>query len=170
MIVVLIWGCSDTIIGVSIAEACQKYLNLSVLVSFQLNDGTNDLPELYTAAKALVNREAKMSNFVIKARQIIEERFGDSHLTLEKIADELNVSSVYLSRIFKQEAGQSFIGMLTHARITVAIRMLAGTNLTINEIAEQTGYDTQHYFSTSFKKVVGTTKLLPKKYHWRVSL
>jgi two-component system response regulator YesN len=155
MIVVLVWGCKDSVIGTRIAEACQKYLNLSVLVSFQLNDENNDLPELYTAAKTMVNREARMSDFVRRARDIIEERYNDPELTLEGVADELGVSSVYLSRIFKQESGQSFIGMLTHVRIKMAIRMLAGTKLTMHEIAEKTGYDTQHYFSTSFKKVVG---------------
>ncbi|GGH40402.1 response regulator [Paenibacillus segetis] len=155
MIVVLVWGCKDSMIGTRIAEACQKYLNLSVLVSFQLNDENNDLPDLYTAAKTMVNREARMSDFVRRARDIIEERYNDPELTLEGVADELGVSSVYLSRIFKQESGQSFIGMLTHVRIKMAIRMLAGTKLTMHEIAEKTGYDTQHYFSTSFKKVVG---------------
>lgn len=160
MIVVMVWGVQNNDIndiGSRIAEACEKYLNLSVLTSFQVNEGDDDLPELYTAAKTAVNREARMSDFVKRAKEIIEERYSDSSMTLEKVAEELNVSSVYLSRIFKQESGQSFISMLTQVRIKMAIRMLAGTKLTMNEIAEQTGYDTQHYFSTSFKKVVGVS-------------
>jgi len=36
-----------------------------------------------------------------------------------------------------------------------AIELLNSTNLTINKISEKVGYDTQHYFSTSFKKVMG---------------
>ena len=77
-----------------------------------------------------------MSDFVRKAREMIEQRYSDPELTLEFVADELGVSSVYLSRIFKQESGQSFIGMLTHVRTTMAIRLLVGTKLTMHEIAE----------------------------------
>jgi len=163
MIVVLVWGSRDNMIGLRIAEACEKYLDLNVLVSFQLNEGNENLPELYMAAKTAVNREARMSDFVRKAREMIEQRYSDPELTLESVADELGVSSVYLSRIFKQESGQSFIGLLTHVRTTMAIRLIVGTKLTMHEIAEKTGYDSQHYFSTSFKKVVGMPPNLYRK-------
>lgn len=155
MIVVLVWGKADADIAEQVAAACEKYLNLCVLVSFLVNEDNLSVPELYAAAKTAVNREARMSPFVKRAREMIEQRYADSELTLEQVAAELNVSAVYLSRIFKQETGQSFIGMLTQVRIKNAIRLLASTELSMHEIAELSGYETQHYFSTSFKKVVG---------------
>jgi two-component system response regulator YesN len=38
-----------------------------------------------------------------------------------------------------------------------AVQLLSGTELTIHEIAERVGYETQHYFSTAFKKVNGVS-------------
>ncbi|MCV4566526.1 AraC family transcriptional regulator, partial [Escherichia coli] len=81
--------------------------------------------------------------------------FSDPKLTLESVAQSLNVSPVYLSRIIKQELGVSFVNLLTEIRIKKAIQLLTSTDLTINEISERVGYDTQHYFSTAFKKAVG---------------
>ncbi|MNN44985.1 Arabinose operon regulatory protein [compost metagenome] len=44
-----------------------------------------------------------------------------------------------------------------HLRIRRAIQLLNSTELTILEIAEQVGYESQHYFSTAFKKVMGVS-------------
>ncbi|MNJ77807.1 HTH-type transcriptional regulator YesS [compost metagenome] len=75
------------------------------------------------------------------------------------------MSTVYLSRLFKQEVGASFVSVLTQTRIKQAIRLLSETDLAIHEIAEQTGYESQHYFSTAFKKAAG---LPPNQYRKNV--
>lgn len=160
LIVVLIWGRPDESALARIEAAVADYLKIQIVASFLPNE-TCDVPSLYAAAKASVNKETRLSPFVRRTKQIIAERFAEQELSLEGIAAELNVSPVYLSRLFKQESGASFISILTQTRIKEAIRLLSESDIPIHEIAERTGYESQHYFSTSFKKATG---LPPNQY------
>nr|WP_249435725.1 helix-turn-helix transcriptional regulator [Paenibacillus sp. Marseille-Q4541] len=61
-----------------------------------------------------------------------------------------------LSKAFKQVAGINFIDYVTFRRMDMAKRLLRETDLKINEIADQVGY--QHsYFNRIFKKQEGLT-------------
>ncbi|KPC99726.1 Arabinose operon regulatory protein [Geobacillus sp. BCO2] len=101
--------------------------------------------------------ESRLSPIVRRARQYIQKHFSQSDLTLESVAQFLHVSPVYLSRMIKQELGISFIHLLTKIRMEKAAELLLSTELPIHEISERVGYDTQHYFSTAFKKVMGVS-------------
>ena len=85
------------------------------------------------------------------------------NLTLESLASRLQVSAVYLSRVLKKELNDSFVTLVTHARIRKAIQLLDSTTLPIHTIAERVGYDTQHYFSTAFKKTMGISPVQYRK-------
>jgi two-component system response regulator YesN len=162
LIVLLIWGSTDKHLFERIESAVASYLKIAVVASYLPNrEGKAAIPLLYAEAKASVNRESRLSPFVRRTKEIIAERYNDQSLSLESVANELKVSTVYLSRLFKQETSTSFIGLLTQTRMKQAIRLLAETDLTIHEVAERTGYESQHYFSTSFKKLVG---LPPNQY------
>ncbi|MCR2807742.1 response regulator [Paenibacillus soyae] len=160
LIVVLIWGRPDESAFRQIETAVADYLKIQIVASF-LENREGDVPSLYAEAKSSVNKETRLSPLVRRTKELIGERYAEPSLSLEGIANELNVSPVYLSRLFKQEAGASFISLLTQTRLKEAIRLLSETDLTMNEIAEKTGYESQHYFSTSFKKATG---LPPNQY------
>lgn len=93
----------------------------------------------------------------------MQEHYNEYGLTLEAMAGQLQASPVYLSRLFKQELGESFGTYLTQIRIRRAAQLLHSTELSINEVAEQSGYETQHYFSTAFKKHTGVSPLQFRK-------
>lgn len=138
------------------------YLHLAVHASFVRTEGSMaSIPELYRNCREQVCGEARLSPLVRRARQLIAERYTDPGLTLESIASRLHVSPVYLSRVLKKELDSSFVGLVTHARIAKAVRLLDSTSLSVHEIALLSGYDSQHYFSTAFKKRVG---LSPNQY------
>jgi two-component system response regulator YesN len=59
--------------------------------------------------------------------------------------------------LIKQEFGTTFVSLVTQARIQKAVQLLNTTDMSVNEIAELCGYDTQHYFSTTFKKMMGVS-------------
>jgi two-component system, response regulator YesN len=61
----------------------------------------------------------------------------------------------------KQELGISYSGLLTQMRIDKAVNLLKTTDMSIREIADKVGYESQHYFSTIFKKLVGVS---PKQF------
>lgn len=158
LIVLFIWGEPEAAQLERIPICIADYLKINVLTSFSATGGqVSRVPELYHEAKAAVYRESRLSPLVRKTKEIIETRYHEPLLSLEGVAGELCVSTVYLSRIFKQEAGISFVGLLTAARIKQALLLLCETDLAMHEIAERIGYETQHYFSTAFKKAVGVS-------------
>ncbi|MFC4099297.1 response regulator [Paenibacillus xanthanilyticus] len=158
LIVLLIWGVPEAAQLERITSSIADYLRIHVLTSFQATGGElSRIPKLYGEAKTAVYRASRLSPLVRRTKEIIETRYFEPHLSLEGVAAELCVSTVYLSRIFKQEAGISFVGMLTGARIKQALQLLCETDLAMHEIAERIGYETQHYFSTAFKKAVGVS-------------
>jgi two-component system response regulator YesN len=104
-----------------------------------------------------VKRKAVSRNFIEKAKDFIDENFAVRELNLNMVAESVHISPAYLSQLFKQVTGESCIEYITKARINESRRLLKDTNLKTYEIAEMVGYSDPQYFSTSFKKIVGTS-------------
>ncbi|GMK39966.1 hypothetical protein PCCS19_30210 [Paenibacillus sp. CCS19] len=156
--VMLIWGEPPDRVFPEIEEAVRSHLKLPVQVQAEAFNGPLDkLAETYELAKSAVYRDMTLSPLVRRAKQYLLEHYGDTEMTLESMAEALGASPVYVSRLLKQELGMTFVGYLTQLRMKKAVQLLSGTDLSINEIAERVGYDTQHYFSTAFKKVNGVS-------------
>ncbi|WP_438823813.1 response regulator transcription factor [Bacillus sp. JJ675] len=115
------------------------------------------VPEAYQFCREQAARSFKGSPVVARAKEYMQEHFAERDFSLMQTADALQVSSVYLSRMMKRELGMTFVQLLTEMRMQKAVHLLKTTSLPIHDIAEQTGYDTQHYFSTVFKKTIGVT-------------
>ncbi|AZK46725.1 response regulator [Paenibacillus lentus] len=164
VIVVLLWSFSADGDFHQIESSVRTYLK--VPVDIHLAEGENGLtsmPAVYRKCKSTVLKETAISPLVRRAKQYMLEHYGDCTLTLESMAQQLQTSPVYLSRMIKQELDASFNGYLTQIRIRRASQLLNGTDLTIAEIARQVGYETQHYFSTAFKRTTGTSPLQYRK-------
>ena len=82
----------------------------------------------------------------------MKENYADSTLSLKSVSEQLHISSSYFSAIFKKAIGDSFTNVLIKIRMEHAHELLLSTNKKILEIAQQTGYPDQHYFSYCFKK------------------
>ena len=67
----------------------------------------------------------------------------------------MNISEDYLARIFRREVGLSPWEYLGIFRIQLASDMLLNTGKTLSEIAEDTGFMDQAYFSRVFRKIKG---------------
>ena len=80
----------------------------------------------------------------------IANNFRDD-ITVSDAAAMCNVSYSYFSRIFKQITKHSFSEYLNYIRITEAEKLLASTDLSMTEIAMQTGFSTSSYFIQQFK-------------------
>ena len=94
--------------------------------------------------------------YVLRAKEYIDENYKKD-LSLESVADKIGISPFYLSRLLKQELGQTFVGYLTQVRMQEAIKLASVTCLSIKEIAERTGYSNSTYFCRVFKKFTGQT-------------
>lgn len=81
-----------------------------------------------------------------------------------QVAEAVNVSEDYLSRVFSRELGLSPWDFLNRYRIHQACRLLVGTNESIRTIALQVGFNDQAYFSRVFRKAMVCT---PQEYRSR---
>lgn len=102
------------------------------------------------------SKKIASNSYVLKAQKFIEENYKKD-LSLESVSDQIGISPFYLSRLLKQELGQTFIGYLTQVRMQEAIKLASITRLSIKEIAERTGYSNSTYFCRVFKKFTGQT-------------
>lgn len=142
----------------------EKYLDNSIRIYQKVvENGTADIPNVYGALLEESRRDSNYTPMVTKAKQYIEKNFFKEELSLEEVSSEIKVSPAYLSRVLKQETGSSFIDYLTQVRVKMAIQLMSDPAMKIYEIAEKTGYNSQHYFSTAFKRVLGVSPVEYKK-------
>lgn len=116
----------------------------------------NTLTEAFTSLIDLQDEEGnQQSNQIIqKARQIVKTRYQEN-LTLDDVAEELNISLFYLSKLFRKHTGISFTEYLTQVRMDHARSLLNDSSWSVKEVAYATGFNSQSYFSKIFKKYTG---------------
>lgn len=110
-----------------------------------------------------VDRETLEANNDIKTLEQFmhaNEPFLDASLTVQKLAEQLNMSSRDLSVLINKHAGKHFFDFINEYRIKKAKVMLvdaSNNKLTILEILYEVGFNSKSSFNTAFKKHVGLT-------------
>ena len=79
----------------------------------------------------------------------------DQTLTLEKVANNVNLSPSHLSFLFKKKTGFSIIEYFNHLKIQKVCQYLLFTNMRIREIALEIGFLDPYYLSRVFTKIIG---------------
>ena len=92
---------------------------------------------------------------LVKKAILYLDQHVETHISRWKLADSVNVSEDYLTRIFHREIGLSLWDYLNRLRIFRAAELLRKTDNTIQSIASQTGFQDKAYFSRVFKKIYG---------------
>ncbi|MCR8631813.1 helix-turn-helix transcriptional regulator [Paenibacillus sp. N5-1-1-5] len=87
---------------------------------------------------------------------MIAQRLAEP-ITLTLISEEVGLSSFYLSRLFREEVGESFNEYITRLRIAKAISLLQTTSMKVYEVAEQVGIPSYRYFSVLFRNRTGVS-------------
>lgn len=83
-------------------------------------------------------------------------------ITLDSIAEAVNLNRSYLCRLFKKELGKSIFSYLGQLRLEKAAHILKTNNHAyIREVAEQFGIDEPFYFTRKFKEYYGVS---PREY------
>ena len=79
-------------------------------------------------------------------------------ISLDKLAEILTINASYLSYIFKKETGSTIVQYLTNVRMEQACELLCHRpDLTMEEIALQTGYNSTTYFHKIFRSKFGVS-------------
>jgi two-component system response regulator YesN len=100
---------------------------------------------------------------VAKTKQYIQENYMKD-ISLEEVANKVFLNPAYLSRIFKQQEGETFTDYLTKVRIKKAEELLMQRRFKLNDICLMTGFKNSRYFCKVFKLQTGFS---PKEYSYK---
>lgn len=104
-----------------------------------------------------MNQKQNISNYVIlHAIDYIRNHYNES-ISLDEVAQKLDITPEYLSTLFNREVGENFSSFLKKFRISHAKRLLKETDKKIYEIAVEVGYADPKYFNRVFKEVEGVS-------------
>lgn len=98
---------------------------------------------------------ATQTGIIVKKAQAYICTHATLQLSRWQVADDVNVSEDYLTRIFKKELGLSPWDYLNRYKVWLAGRLLRNTGMSVNEVSIATGFQDQAYFCRVFKKIKG---------------
>lgn len=150
-------------------EICKNFESKSFESVFSKLSSENDLFVLKTFLQNIISdfvaeialEKTQSENPIIKKACDYINRHLSEDISLEQLSDYVTVSSFYLSKLFHEEKGVTFVNYLADKRMEKAKSLLNSTDLPIKEISAMTGYNDQNYFSRQFKAKFGIS---PKEY------
>ena len=74
---------------------------------------------------------------------------------MKMMAEELHISPAYIQELYKKTFGISCMNDVIECRISCAKNLLTGSRLSIREIAEKCGYNSNIHFSRQFRANTG---------------
>lgn len=93
--------------------------------------------------------------FVEKLKTLIDEKMGDSELSVEDLGAELGLGRVQLYRKTKSLTGYAPNELLRIARLRKAASLLASSEKTVAEITYEVGFSSPSYFTKCYKDYFG---------------
>lgn len=138
------------------------------LRSRMIFDGGEEVPpselfrrmrECYLAAAASYGEKDGAKGEALK-RSILEyvnSHFTDAQLSLTSVASEFHITEPYLSRLFKQSAGENFSKYVEKLRMERAHRLIQEGRLSLNDVAEAVGYNSPQVFRRAYRRVYGAS-------------
>lgn len=103
---------------------------------------------------------AEKVNYVTEAMFYIHDNYY-KNITVETISEHLGLNRTYFSTLFKKQANTTPVDYLISYRISEATKLLRETDLSVNEIAVKTGFESAVNFYMRFKQRIG---IPPKDY------
>lgn len=113
--------------------------------------------------KAQHNNVGTVDPLMNKAAAYIESRTCEHELSLQEFAATLGISSSQLTRRFQAAYGLSPVRFATKVRLARARLLLVETQDTLENIAEQCGFQNAFYFSRVFSHQMGISPSVYRK-------
>ncbi|WZL81100.1 AraC family transcriptional regulator [Vallitaleaceae bacterium 9-2] len=132
-------------------------LNTGIIMFDHLFDDIEQVNQYYLEVMHRITKQVPSEHMhlhIKKALNLIHQHYMED-ISLIYLADALNISTAYLSRLFKQEVDMNFKEYLTRYRISKAKDLLDKGSLAIKDIAYHVGYSSPTQFARVFKQVEG---------------
>lgn len=143
----------------TVQTAPSGYQQISAGITLQI------LGYLYSVSLSNETEKSPIGRLIEKAKFLLQESL-EKHIDLEHMARQLPMGYSSFRKEFKRLTGEPPNQFVLNLRLNRAKYLLETTSLTINEIAEQTGFESVFYFSKLFKKRNGRS---PRFYREEIS-
>ncbi|WP_028547284.1 helix-turn-helix domain-containing protein [Paenibacillus sp. UNC451MF] len=110
----------------------------------------------HLAVSLITEKKGESDPIITFVMDLLHTKYGEE-LSLDYLADKLNMSSAYLSVYIKEKTGTNFSDHLNDIRIRKAQELLSSTDTSINDVGQQIGYRNITSFNRMFKKWTGMT-------------
>ncbi|QDR81642.1 PocR ligand-binding domain-containing protein [Sporomusa termitida] len=136
----------------------------------QFNEKINDcrqMEEFFSRMQKLVTafldqslslEDKKHSGLVNEAKSFIMENFSRS-IKIDDVAAQLFISPSYLSRLFRQELNCTVNDYITRVRVEQAVELMKKPELSVAQVSQSVGFQSQSYFAKVFCKHIGVAPL-----------
>lgn len=102
-------------------------------------------------------RSDNISNYIVKKTiNYIRLNYAEQ-ISLESVAEHIEISPEYLSTLFYKEIGTNFTTFVKRFRISHGKRLLIGSDRKIADIAHAVGFIDSKYFARVFKEICGVS-------------
>ncbi len=93
---------------------------------------------------------------VERAKSYIAENISNP-ITVKDVADHVNLSAEYFTKLFKRETGQNIKEFITVSKISAAKEILEHSSISVGMVALELGYSNFSHFTQIFKKYENMT-------------
>ena len=114
--------------------------------------------------------EKNIKELLVKAvSEYISSNLNEK-ISVKQLTKEFGVSATYLQNAFRSVYGMPVIRFIRIQKMQSAAQSLIRTSCTIEEIAEEFGYENESKFSAAFKKIMGDPPGIYRKEHSKVKI
>ena len=142
-------------------EYCNNDIYSNHIINQMLSVFFSTMMRCYSDSMEFIGDSTDCMHLVPSILQYMERNYNT--VNVKSIAAHFNFNASYLGQIFKEKTGISLIDALIDIRITKACELLLTTSLSIDMIAEITGYADTTYFIRLFKNHMHQTPLQYRK-------
>lgn len=112
---------------------------------------------IYLSGEIKLDKCNQSQSLITGILSYINIHYTDPMISLSAVADEFNITEIYLSRLFKEQTKQNFSKYIEHLRMEEACRLLTVEQLKVSDVARMVGYNYVQVFNRVYKKYFGKT-------------
>jgi len=140
--------------------------DLEIFDQYPWNESACDWAQRRTTAQSVAHRaiallghygQRSRNRYVMQAKDYVREHVSDSMLSLDIVAEHVGINAAYLSRLFYETGGSSFVNFVNQCRVDSAITLLRQSRIPVRDIGFKTGFNSVQNFNRVFKKHTGKT-------------
>lgn len=147
----------ETILGIYRSEEHQDAEQTADWLFHRLSNPGELAPAVIDAFERIrLDKHLSNKSLVSKVQAFIENHL-DHSLSLDELSKVAHLHPVYLSKLFKQEAGENVSSFISRKRLEKASQLLLDSDLRVADISQMVGYKKNQYFIQLFKENYGVT-------------